>query len=99
MTDLKLLDDNAIDKLAGLVFELASQLHEERVRRLALETVLADGGLDLDAVEAMAGDPAFRNRSRGTADTSIRRLLRILEEDGPPEGPLRAETPRTEDRS
>lgn len=97
MSDLRLLDDNAIDKLAGLVFELASQLHEERVRRQALESVLAGAGaLDASAIEALVDDPAFRDRSRAEADASIRRLLRILEEDGPPEGPLRAEAPGTE---
>jgi hypothetical protein len=94
MSDLKLLDENAIDKLAGLVFELASQLHEERARRVALETALATAGaLDPAAIEALVDEPAFRDRSRASADTSIRRLMRILEEDGGPEGPLRAEAP------
>ena len=98
MSDLRLLDENAIDKLAGLVLELASQLHEERVRRLALESQLAEaGGVDVSKIEAMVNDPAFRDQSRAAADASIRRLLRILEEDGGPEGPLRAEAPTGEE--
>ena len=98
MSDLRLLGDDAIDKLAGLVFELASQLHEERARRQALEARLAEtGALDIAALEALADDPGFRDGSRAAADASIRRLLRILEEDGGPEGPLRAETPRGEE--
>ena len=98
MSDLRLLDENAIDKLAGLVFELASQLHEERVRRQALEAQLAQAGvLDSAALEALVDDPAFRDGSRAAADASIRRLLRILEEDGGPEGPLRAEAPKGEE--
>lgn len=93
MTDVTLLGDNATDKLAGLIFELASQLHEERARRQALETVMAEDGLDLARVDALVDDTAFRDRSREGADASIRRLLRILQEDGAPEGPLRAEAP------
>ena len=94
MSDLRLLDGNAIDKLAGLIFELASQLHEERARRQGLEAQLAEAGaLDPAALDALVDDPAFRDGSRAAADGSIRRLLRILEEDGGPEGPLRAEAP------
>lgn len=99
MSDLRLLDENAVDKLAGLVFELASQLHEERVRRQALEEVLGQAGvMDAATVEALVEDPDFRALSRAEADASIRRLLRILAEDGEPEGPLRAEAPETEER-
>lgn len=93
MTDLELLSADAADKLAGLVFELASQLHEERARRQALETVLAADGLDLGRIDALVDSAGFRARSRDGADASIRRLLRILEENGDPEGPLRAEAP------
>ena len=93
MSDLTLLGDANADTLAALVFELASQLHEERVRRLALEQVLEDGGADLSGIDALVDDEAFRDRSRAGADQSIRRLLRLLEGDGPPEAPLRGETP------
>lgn len=93
MTDLKFLGKDSADKLAGLIFELASQLHEERVRRLALEETLMEGGLDLSAVDTLVDDDDFRERSRTEADASIRKLLRILEEDGSPEGPLRGEMP------
>lgn len=95
--DLQLLGPAAADRLAGLVFELASQLHEERVRRLALEDVLTRAGLlDTAALEAVVEDSAFRDRSRAQADDSIRRLLRIVTEHGTPEGPLRAEAPTAE---
>lgn len=93
MSDITLLGDATTDTLAALVFELASQLHEERVRRVALEQVLQDAGFDVSGVEALTDDTAFRERSRAAADLSIRRLLRLLEGDGPPEAPLRDETP------
>lgn len=93
MSDITLLGDATSDTLAALVFELAGQLHEERVRRLALESILADSGIDVGRVETLAEDAAFRGRSRAAADASIRRLLTLLEGDGPPEGPLRDETP------
>ncbi|MEQ8436554.1 MAG: hypothetical protein RIB65_03620 [Ilumatobacter fluminis] len=55
--EFRYLGADDVDRLAGLVFELAAQLHEQRVRVLHLERRLAErDGLDhpddLDAVAA-----------------------------------------------
>jgi hypothetical protein len=81
-------------KLAGLVFELASQLHIERTRRLALEAALASRGMLTPAeIEAAGADAAFRDRASAEADLSIRRLLRVLSDSADERAPLRAEAP------
>ena len=89
--------DNAA--LAGLVFELASQLHVERTRRQALEAVLEQKGL-LAAVdiEAAGSDDRFRAMNGAALDRSIRKLLSILTEGTDPRIPLRAEAPVRGDR-
>lgn len=86
----------AIDgtKLAGLIFELASQLHVERSRRLALEAALAARGiLAPDAVESAGATPALRASAEAAADASIRALLRVLSESPDERVPLRGEAP------
>jgi hypothetical protein len=84
--------DNAT--LAALVFELASQLHIERTRRLALEAALASAGLVTPAkIEAAAEDDAFREEAGRAADGSICKLLRVLSESPDERVPLRAEAP------
>jgi hypothetical protein len=94
MSDLSAFGDPRMDKLAGLVFELAAQLHVERQRRLALETALVRAGhLAPDAVASLAGDAGLLEAARADLDGSIRGLLRIVTEDGDARGPLRAETP------
>lgn len=66
-------------RLAGLVFELASQLHAERLHRLALEAALAQKGvIHPDAVAALADDPSLRERGRLAVEDSVARLLRIV---------------------
>ncbi|WP_372619364.1 hypothetical protein [Falsiroseomonas sp.] len=90
--DHQYLRDVEPDRLAGLIFELAAQLHAERQRRMALEEVLARRGLlDREQVEALAGDAGFLADAQAGLDASLRRLLRILEEAGDPRGPLRNE--------
>lgn len=93
MSDVELLNDTPNDRLAALIFELASQLHEERVRRQALEAVLKGAGVDVSGIDALVDDTDFREQSRAAADASIRRLLAIIEESGGPEAPLRSEAP------
>lgn len=86
--------DNAT--LAGLVFELASQLHIERTRRLALEAALAAQGVVLPAaIESAGATVAFREAAGNAADASIRKLLRVLAESPDERAPLRGEAPRT----
>jgi len=81
-------------KLAGLVFELASQLHMERARRLALEAALASRGMVTYAEIEAAGDvAAFREQVSAAADLSIRKLLRVLSDSADERVPLRAEAP------
>jgi hypothetical protein len=83
------------DRLAGLVMELASQLHIERQRRMALEHVLAEKGvIDRAALEALADDPKFLAAARAELDRSLRQMLRIVTEAGDKRAPLRAEAPR-----
>lgn len=81
--------------LAGLVFELASQLHVERTRRQALETVLVRKGVVTAAeIDGAGEDTAFRAANADALDRSIRKLLRVLSEGKDPRAPLRAEAPR-----
>ncbi|ASG25318.1 MULTISPECIES: hypothetical protein [Nitrospirillum] len=82
------------ERLTGLVFELASQLHIERTRRLALETVLARVGVIAPGqADALAEDAAVLARSRAELEVSMRKLMRILSESDDPKAPLRGEVP------
>lgn len=83
-----------IDRLTGLVFELAAQLHIERTRRLALEAALERaGGLLPGAVDALAGEAPVLSRSRQELETSMRKLLRVLGDDPDPRMPLSGDVP------
>jgi hypothetical protein len=85
------------ERLAGLLFELASQLHVERTRRIALETALERAGLlEPGAADALAEDPALLARAREGLDRSMQGLMRILTEADDPRAPLRGEAvPKT----
>lgn len=84
--------DNAA--LAALLFELASQLHVERARRLALEAALAQRGLlRPEQIEAAGSDAACLDAAMQAANVSIRKLLRTLAESSDPRAPLCAEAP------
>jgi hypothetical protein len=77
-------------QLAGLVFELASQLHVERAQRVALEVALQRAGLvDAATLQALTDDPELRRRDREMLEESIARLLRVLTEEADPSRPLR----------
>lgn len=85
------------ERLAGLAFELASQLHVERTRRLALETVLERAGLlKPGVIDALAEDPALLVRTREGLDRSMHGLMRIITESADPRAPLRGEAPKAE---
>lgn len=78
------------ERLAGLVFELASQLHAERLHRLALEQALASAGaLPEGALRAAAADPALVERGRQEVAASVARLMRVITESADPRAPLR----------
>jgi hypothetical protein len=79
-----------VDRLAGLVFELASQLHAERSHRLALERALERAGVIAPAaLEAAAAEPALRDRARAEVEASVARLMRVVTESADPRAPLR----------
>lgn len=78
------------ERLTGLVFELASQLHVERVQRVALQAALEKSGLiDAATLRSLASDPALQRRSREMLEESIAELLRVLSESADPRRPLR----------
>jgi hypothetical protein len=85
--------DNAT--LGALILELASQLHVERTRRLALEAALADAGVVGPAtIEKTGEQAALREQAAKAADQSIRKLLRVLSDSKDERVPLRAEGDR-----
>lgn len=82
------------ERLAGLLFELASQLHVERAQRIALELVLERAGvIQPGTVESLADDPEYRSRAQQGLDTAMHKLLRVLAESDDPRAPLRHEAP------
>ena len=92
--ELRLLAAADLDRLAALVFELSAQLHIERHQRMALEAALiAKGVIDTVELARLAGDENFLTAARESADQSLRKLMRILAEDGDRKTPLRPEAP------
>jgi hypothetical protein len=78
------------ERLAGLVFELASQLHIERTQRIALEIALARAGaVNPGDVEKLAGDAELRRRTAAELDASMAKLMRVLTEHADERRPLR----------
>jgi hypothetical protein len=78
-------------RLAGLVFELASQLHAERLHRLTLEAALMSAGvLDARSLEAAARDSAIQRRGETAVGDSVARLMRVIAEWPDARAPLRA---------
>ena len=83
--------DNAT--LGALLFELASQLHVERTRRLALEAALQSAGVVTPAaIEKAAEQSQCRERAAMAADQSISKIMRVLSESKDERIPLRAES-------
>ena len=82
-----------LEQLTALVFELASQLHVERVRRLALEVALERcGALAPDAVQAVAGDARLAARGAAELERAMAGIMRVLTEGGDSRSPLRAQS-------
>lgn len=93
LDELSFFENREVDRLAQLVFDLAAQLHIERQRRLALETLLTRSGTVKAAdLAVLADDPRFLTEARSQLDESQRRLLTILIEGGDRRAPLRDET-------
>ena len=81
-----------VERLTGLVFELASQLHAERARRLALEQVLEQAGLLPDGWEqSFQPSDRYRERCQGALDDAMQRMMQIMAESKDPRTPLRHE--------
>jgi len=79
-----------VQKLTAIVFELSSQLHQERLHRLALEAALVRAGLlEVGATTKLASDPAVREASRQAANKSVDGLIRVLTEHDDERAPLR----------
>ena len=86
------------DTLAELLFELASQLHVERTRRMALEAALQQRGLLQAAdIEAAGADASAAQQACEAADHSIQALLAILSESSDLRAPLRSQAPAPEE--
>lgn len=87
-----------LDGVVAVLFELVSQLHEERAQRLELEARLDAAGL-LPPPSADVRDRAHE-RSQAELAAAVERIVRIVSETGPPQHPLRDEArtdqPRTE---
>jgi hypothetical protein len=82
-----------LEQLTGLVFELASQLHIERVRRIALEVALEHAGvMPPDAAERIAASVKVTERSATALERAMGGIMRVLTEDDDPRTPLRGET-------
>lgn len=90
MVELTAFHDPDMDRLAGLVFELAAQLHVERQRRMALETALVGKGLvRRSQLDELAGDEQFLGDVRSALQESQEQLLAILLETDDARHPLR----------
>jgi len=97
--DLSPFGAPTLEQLTALVFELASQLHVERVHRIALEAALEDAGvLAGGAAERVAGLPSVRDRAAAGLERSLSGVMRVLTEDADPRRPLRAQSRRTSDK-
>ena len=82
-----------LEQLTALVFELASQLHVERIRRLALEVALeSSGALPPGAAQGVAGDARLAARGSAELDQAMGGIMRVLTEGADPRSPLRAQS-------
>lgn len=91
--DLSPLGAPTLEQLTALVFELASQLHVERVHRITLEVTLEEAGvLSSDAIDQVAHDAAVRARSDAALDRALAGVMRVVTEDADPRRPLRDQT-------
>ncbi len=85
----------SLEQLCAVVFELASQLHVERIRRLALEAALEGAGVMVPgAVDGVAGDAGFASRATAELDQAMGGIIRVLTEDADPRRPMRAQSRR-----
>lgn len=92
-TELRLLGASDVDQIAGLVFELAAQLHAERQRRLALEEALVRRALvTRRELHALTEDETFHDLVRAELARAQQALLDVLLESDDAHAPLRPQT-------
>lgn len=81
-----------LDRVVGLVMQLAAELHATRTRCRALEHLLVrEGVLAAGAVDAFTPEGPEEQDLAQERDALLARLLRIMTEDGPSAHPLRDE--------
>jgi hypothetical protein len=91
-TDRSYFSHPELDRVVGLVMQLAADLHVAQTRCRALEQLLVrEGVLPAGAVDAFEPDEAETRALQAARDALLARLLRIMTEDGPSAHPLRAE--------
>jgi len=87
--EVTFFSDPGMDLMAGVIFEVAAQLHEERAARLALQSALLSAGLlDGSAIAAAAVQPSTRAGSKAELDRSLASLLRVLVQRDDARAPL-----------
>ena len=81
-----------LEQLTALVFELASQLHAERVHRIAMEAALeAAGVLVPGAADGIASRADVHAKALASLDRSMAAVMRVLTEGPDPRTPLRTQ--------
>lgn len=97
-TDRTYFTDRDLDRVVGLVMQLAAELHTAQARCRALELLLVrQGVLAEGAVDEFEPDAEEGAQLDGSRDGLIARLLQIMTEDGPSAHPLRGETLRADE--
>jgi hypothetical protein len=91
-TDRSYFSNPDLDRVAALVMELAAELHVAETRCRALERLLVrEGVLSPGTVDAFDPNEDESRELEAARDALLRRLLRIMTEDGPSAHPLREE--------
>jgi hypothetical protein len=81
-----------LDRVIGLVMQLAADLHVAQTRCRSLEHLLVRHGvIPAGAVDGFEPDEQEARGLQDSRDALLSRLLRILTEDGPSAHPLRSE--------
>lgn len=91
-TDRTYFSPPELDRVVGLVMQLAADLHVAQTRCRALEQLLVRHGvIPAGAVDGFEPDDEETRALRESRDALLARLLRIMTEDGPSAHPLRDE--------